>query len=159
SANAIAAGKEGVWVTRNNSDVTRIDPRTNRIGQTISVPAAGFAGITVGDGSGWAADPEDGTVWRINPGRHPTTRTLAVGFGVTFITFAGGAVWTADFIEGTVSRIDPRRNAVVSTTPIAGTPQGIAADRELVWTSAAGGSREGALPASACGEVESGGKT
>jgi branched-chain amino acid transport system substrate-binding protein len=158
-ANAIAAGKEGVWVARNASDVTRIDPRTGRIGQTISVPAGGFAGIAVGDGSVWAASPDDGTVWRIEPGLHPTTRTISVGSGVTFVAFADGAVWTANFIQETVSRIDPRTNTVDSSTPIAGTPLGIAVDRELVWTSTAGGSSDGALPASACGDVESGGKT
>jgi DNA-binding beta-propeller fold protein YncE/ABC-type branched-subunit amino acid transport system substrate-binding protein len=160
-ANTIAAGREGVWVTRNASDVTRIDPRTGRIGQTISVPARGFAGIAVGAGSVWAASQEDGTVWRIEPGPHPTTRTIAVGPGVTFLAFADGAVWAANFIEDTVSRIDPRTNTVTSTTQVAGTPLGIAADRDLVWTSTAeaGGLRPGALPASVCGEVESGGKT
>lgn len=158
SANTIAAGKEGVWVTRNSSDVTRIDPRTGRIGQTISVPAAGFAGIAVGGGSVWAADPEDGTVWRIEPGPKPTTRTISVGFGATFVAFADGTLWTANFIQETVSRVDPRTNTVTSTTPVADTPLGIAAGPELVWTSTAGGSRAGALPASACGEVESGGK-
>ena len=159
SANTIAAGKEGVWVTRNDSDVTRIDPRTSRIGQTISVPAAGFAGVAVGDGSVWAADPWDGTVWRIEAGQHPTTRTIAVGPGVAFVTFADGAVWAADFIQETVSRIDPRTNTVTSTTPVAGTPLGIAAERDLVWTSTAGELHAGALPASVCGEVESGGAT
>jgi len=158
-ANTIAAGKEGVWVTRNDSDVTRIDPRTGRIGQTISVPAAGFAGIAVGDGSVWAGDPWDGTVWRIEPGPHPTTRTIAVGPGVAFIAFADGAVWAANFIQDTVSRIDPRTNTVTSTVPVAGTPLGIAADRDLVWASTAGELRAGALPASVCGQVESGGKT
>src|SRR5262249_38215510 len=85
-------------------------------------------------------------------------RTISVGFGVTFVAFADGAVWTANFIQETVSRIDPRTNNVTSTTPVAGTPQGIAVDRQFVWTSTAGESRAGALPASACGKVESGGK-
>ena len=156
---AIAAGKEGVWVTRHSSSVTRIAPRTGRIGQTISVPAAGFAGIAVGAGSVWTADPDDGTVWRIEPGANPTTRTISVGFGVMFIVFANGSVWTANFIQGTISRIDPHTNTVTWTAPIAGTPQGIAADDNLVWASAAGGSRTGALPASACSKVESGGQT
>jgi branched-chain amino acid transport system substrate-binding protein len=75
-----------------------------------------------------------------------------------FIVFANGSVWTANFIQGTVSRIDPRTNTVTWTAPIAGTPQGIAADENLAWASAAGGSRTGALPASACSKVESGGR-
>jgi len=157
-AGAIAAGKEGVWVTRNGSSVTRIDPRTGRIGQTISVPAAGFAGIAVGDRSVWAADPDDGTVWRIEPGSRPTTRTISVGFGITFVAYADRALWAANFIQGSVSRIDPRTNTVTSTTLIAGTPQGLAADNERVWTSTAGGTHQGALPASACDKVESGGR-
>ena len=156
-ATAIAADKESVWVVR-NAAVTRIDPRTGRIGQTISVPAAGFAGIAVGDGAVWTTDPNDGTVWRIEPGPSPTTRTISAGFGVTFVTYADGAVWTANFIQGTLSRIDPATNAVTSTVPLPGTPQGIAGGQGMVWATTAGGSREGALPATACGKVESGGR-
>jgi DNA-binding beta-propeller fold protein YncE len=143
---AIAAGKEGVWVTRNGASVTRIAPRTGRIGQTISVPALGFAGIAVGGGSVWTAIRTTGPCGGSSQGPNPTTRTISVGLGVMFIVFANGSVWTANFLQGTISRIDPRTNTVTWTAPIAGTPQGIAADDDLAWASAAGGSRTGALP-------------
>lgn len=157
NADAVAVGAEGVWVGRGDSAVTQIDPVTNRPGQTIRVAATTLAGIALGAGSVWASDPIDGTVWRIDPGPQPVTRTVSVSPGTTDIAFGGGSVWTSNFITGTSSRISPATNALTLTRSLAGTPQGIAVAGGTVWVSVAGGSRRGSLPASACGPVESGG--
>jgi YVTN family beta-propeller protein len=158
-AGLIAAGREGVWVAHGGPrgpEVTRIDPQTGRIGQSIAVPVGGPGGIAVGGGAIWAADPLNGTVWHIEPGVPPSLKTVSVGFGVISVAFSNGAVWAANFANGTVSRIDAATDSVTSVVPLAGTPQGIAVDNDLVWTSAAGGSEKGPLPGSACGPVESG---
>jgi DNA-binding SARP family transcriptional activator len=153
---AIAAGKEGVWVVGIGSTLTRIDPRTNRPGQTIKLEASGLAGIAVGAGAVWAADPVDGVVWRVEPGLNPVTRSIDVGPGVTSIAFADDAVWASDFIDGTVVRIDPRTNTVTARTALAATPQGIAVGAGSVWVSVAGGRTKGSLPSPACGPIASG---
>ncbi|MGH3133761.1 MAG: ABC transporter substrate-binding protein, partial [Gaiellaceae bacterium] len=160
ASSGIAAGKEGVWVISEGASVTRIDPQTNRTGQKIALGSTPFlVGIAVGAGSVWVSVPEDGVVWRIEPGLQPRTRTIQVGFGVTNIAFAEGALWATNFIDGTVSRIDPEKNAVTRTVRVSGTPQGVAVGDDTVWVSVAGATTRGALPASACGEIESGGKT
>jgi len=161
-AGALAAGRGGVWVGHggpNGAGVTRIDARTGRIGQTILVPAQSGAGIAVGGGAIWGADPQGGTVWHIEPGVRPSLKTVSVGFGVTFVTYSSGAVWAANFVNGTISRIDPATDTVTTVIPLGATPQGLAADKGVVWAAAAGGSQKGALPASACAPVESGGRT
>src|SRR5262249_22206941 len=133
------------------------NPVTNRPGRTIRVGATGLAGIALGAGSVWAADPSDGLVWRIDPGPQRLTRTVSVSTGTTDIAFGRGSVWTTNFIAGTSSRIGPGASAVTLTRPSAGTPQGIAVARNNVWVSVAGGSQQGSPPAPACGPVQSGG--
>jgi len=153
----IAAGDEGVWFPHGDpSAVMRIDPRTNRVSETIPVGTQGLWGVAVGAGSVWATAREDGLVFRIEPGRNPTTRTIDVGVGVTLVDFGEGSLWTGNYIDGRVSRIDPRTNSVTARTSI-GAPQSLAAGAGAAWVSVAGGTAAGALTTSACGEVVSGG--
>jgi ABC-type branched-subunit amino acid transport system substrate-binding protein/DNA-binding beta-propeller fold protein YncE len=152
----IAAGEEGVWfLSPQGGAVTRIDPRTNRVGQTIPIGSVYVGGIAVGAGSVWATGEKDGLVWRIEPGPDAATRSIDVGAGVTYIAFGAGAIWTANFIDGMVSRIDPRTNTVTARVPI-GAAQALAAGAGSAWVSTAGRTAEGTLPASACGELVSG---
>jgi ABC-type branched-subunit amino acid transport system substrate-binding protein len=149
-AGSIAAGRDGVWVLSDGS-VTRIDARTNRVGQRIRFGAQSTSGIAVGAGSVWATDEQEGVIWRVEPGPSPVTRTIDVGPGATYIAFGAGAVWAANYIDGTVSRIDPRTNAVTARAQIGGA-QALAAGAGSAWVSTAGGTQAGTLPASACAE-------
>jgi branched-chain amino acid transport system substrate-binding protein len=159
----IAAGEEGVWYLREEGPlgeegppaVTRIDPRTNQIARTIRVGNDSTDGVAVGAGSVWVMETEPGLLWRIDPGRQPIRRTIEVGPGASFVAFGDGAAWTGNYVDGTVARIDPRTNSVSAKTSI-GAPQAIAAGAGAAWVSVAGGTTEGALTASACGEVASG---
>ena len=64
----------------------------------------------------WAAAPEDGLVWRIEPGGHPPARTIvSVGRGVVALAFGEGALWAANYADGTIARIDPATNEVTRT--------------------------------------------
>jgi branched-chain amino acid transport system substrate-binding protein len=156
---AIAADEDDVWFVGDDfAFVRRIDPRTNRPGQAIDVEASFLADIALGAGSVWASAPEQGVVWRIEPRPEPIARTISVGRGATSIAFAEGALWVANTLDGTVLRVDPATNSVTQTTTIPGTPLGIAAAAGAVWVSVVGGTTPGALPASACGGIESGGR-
>jgi branched-chain amino acid transport system substrate-binding protein len=158
-ASTIAAGDAGVWfVDSDRPAVTQIDPRTNRVGQTITTGANVLLGLAVGAGSVWATGENEGLVWRIDPGPHPATRSIDTGAGVSFITFGDGMVWAANWVDGEVSRIDPHANAVTATVPI-GAAQAIAAGGGSVWVSVAGTASNGTLPASSCADVVSGGRT
>ena len=46
----------------------RIDPRTNRVAETVPIDSDFLAGIAVGAGAVWVTSPEDGLLWRIEPG-------------------------------------------------------------------------------------------
>jgi branched-chain amino acid transport system substrate-binding protein len=155
---AIAAAEEGVWVVGDPNtavSVTRINTRTNRPGQTIELGSSFLSDIALGAGSVWASAPDDGVVWRIEPGPRPVTRTISVGKGAATISFADGALWVANFLEDTVLRIDPATNAVTQTSTLPGTLQGIAAVEGRVWVSVVG-TGSGVLPTSACSPIQSG---
>jgi ABC-type branched-subunit amino acid transport system substrate-binding protein/streptogramin lyase len=151
----IAAGDEGVWFLGSAAEgVSRIDPRTNKVTRTVPIGADGARGVAVGAGSVWVATSDQGLVWRIEPGRPPRWRTIDVGVGVSFVSFGEGALWTANYVDGLVSRINPRTNRVTARTAI-GAPQALAAGADAAWVSVAGGTTDGALTASTCGQVVS----
>ena len=151
----IAAGAEGVWFLGSAEEaVSRIDPRTNKVARTIPIGADGARGVAVGAGSVWVATSDQGLVWRIEPGRRPRWRTIDAGVGVSFVSFGEGALWTANYVDGLVSRINPRTNRVTARTAI-GAPQALAAGADAAWVSVAGGTTDGALTASTCGQVVS----
>jgi branched-chain amino acid transport system substrate-binding protein len=153
----IAAGDGGVWYLGFDgpTGVTEIDTRRNRQGRTIPVGASGLMGVAVGGGSVWAAADQDGVVWRIVPERSAIQRTIEVGRGATFVAFGDGAAWTGNYVDGTVARIDPRTNRVTAKASV-GAPQALAAGAGSGWVSVAGGTTEGALSKTVCGEVASG---
>jgi branched-chain amino acid transport system substrate-binding protein len=156
---AIAAEGDDIWVVGDDfRSVQLIDPQTNRPGQRVELGASFVADIALGGGSVWVSAPDDGVVWRIEPRPKPITRTIEVGRGATSISFAEGALWVANTLEGTVLRIDPATNSVEGATSIGGTPLGIAAEKGNVWVTLVGGTTAEALPSSACGSIESGGR-
>ena len=156
----IAAGDGGVWFLGLDgpTGVTEIDTRRNRVGRTIPVGASNLMGVAVGGGSVWAAADQEGVLWRIIPEQSPVTRTIDVGRGVTLVTFGEGAVWTGNYVDGTVARVDPRTNKVAAKASV-GAPQALAAGAGSAWVSVAGGTTEGALNKTVCGEVASGAGT
>jgi YVTN family beta-propeller protein len=153
----IAAGPEGVWfLSWQNRSVMRIDPRRNRVAQTIPIVSDFLSGIAVGAGAVWVTSPEEGLLWRIEPGPQPIALSIDVGVGVNYVAFGDGVVWTGNWMDGTVSRIDPRTNKVTTKVPV-GAPQALAAGAGSVWVSVAAGTKDGSLPAATCSEVASGG--
>ena len=77
--------------TRTTRTVSRIDPATNAVVQTIQV-GAGPAGIAVGAGAVWVLNALDGTVSRIDPKtRRQWCQTIPVGNGPTAIAYGQGA--------------------------------------------------------------------
>jgi YVTN family beta-propeller protein len=112
-------------------------------------------GIAVGGGAVWATS-EEGVLWRVEPGRPPIERTIEVGAGVRNVAFGDGAVWVANWNDSTVSRLDPASTRVTAQVSV-GAAQALAAGAGSAWVSVAGGSRSGVLPASACGELVTGG--
>ena len=92
----------------NQDAVSRIDPTTNTVEQTIAV-GNGPTGIAVGGGFVWVANSLDGTVWQIDPQTNggQVVDKIAVGNGPTGVAYGLGGVWVANSVDRTVVRIDP----------------------------------------------------
>ena len=137
--------------------VRKIDPRTNQVARTIRVGSDSLDGVAVGAGSVWVTGTEPGLLWRIELGQAPVTkddRRRARG-ELRRLRRRGG-------LDGQLRRRHgrrgwvPRTNSVTARTSI-GAPQALAAGAGAAWVSVAGGTTEGALTASGCGQVASGG--
>jgi branched-chain amino acid transport system substrate-binding protein len=158
AGSAITADQNDVWLVGDGfTSVVRINPKTNRPSKPIEVGANFLADIALGAGSVWVSAPENGVVWRIDPAPRPIMRTVSVGRGATSIAFADGALWVTNTLDGTVLQIDPATNTVTKMIHVPGSPVGIAVAQGTTWVSLVGGTTPGALPSSACGEIQSGG--
>ncbi len=138
----IATGPNGVlWGLKPPPEpgLVRVDPRTNAVTATIRIGSEGLSDVAVGAGAVWVSD-EKGFVWRIDPGRRATQRTIAVANGVDALAFTSGSLWAVNPLEGTLSRIDPSTNEVAKTIAIGGTPRDVAAGNGSLWVSDAGAS-------------------
>jgi peptide/nickel transport system substrate-binding protein len=129
----IAAGADAIWVTNvNEKTVSRIDPSTSQVVQTIPV-GGGPNGVAFGAGALWVANGLDGTVSRIDPTVNQEVDRLTVGNGPSGVAFGEGAVWVANSADGTVSRIGPSSAGPPKTFPAVIGASGIAVGFGRVW--------------------------
>jgi YVTN family beta-propeller protein len=167
AALAVAGARDAVWVIGDDGAIRRVAARSGRVTTRVNVPAIGLSDLAVGDGSLWATDPFEGTLWRIDPGPHVVERTIDVGAGADSVAFGFGGVWVANSLQGTLSRIDPSSNRVVRTVPLGNTPRAVTVGQDLVWVAVAGtesvdatrppsGQTVKPLPATICGPLVSG---
>jgi YVTN family beta-propeller protein len=103
---AIAVGEGAVWVaarpgfhccppkTVGKGTLTRIDPQTNSVEATIPIGGQP-AGLAVGEGSIWIADPATRSVVRVDPKTNHVVARIRVGARPRGIAVGGGFVWVS----------------------------------------------------------------
>jgi YVTN family beta-propeller protein len=112
--------------------VSLIDPAGGRAG--AAVPVGSPDGLAYGDGSVWAVDSTDNTLFRINPATHAVIAPIPVGADPAAVTVTpGGNVWIANSGDGTVSWVNAAANKVVRTIPVGNVPAAIASGPSGVW--------------------------
>jgi YVTN family beta-propeller protein len=155
---AVAAGGDAVWVLGEGGEVGRIDPAARRVTDPVKLPASSLSSLAVDGETAWATAPADGTLWRVDAGTPPSTRTIEVGVGAASVAVGAGAVWVANPLAGTVLRVDPATNRVTRTIRLGGTPRDVAADDDRVVVAVSGdapaaAAADGGLPRSVCGPL------
>jgi YVTN family beta-propeller protein len=139
---AVAATGTAVWVTHGVKDVSKIDPRFDRLTSTRPVAAsAGFFGVTVRPalaafGSIWIVSP-DGVVSRINADSGQGVGSVGVGNDPSAIAAGAGFVWVTNRADGTVTRIDPTTLGA-TTIPVGHSPAAVAVNAAGAWIANAG---------------------
>jgi YVTN family beta-propeller protein len=81
-----------------------------------SAPAA----MAAGDGSIWLAEPNEGSVTRVDLETGATTDRVPIGASPSAIAIGGGSVWAASVPGDTVTRIDPASGTVTQRIPLGG---------------------------------------
>ena len=147
----VAVAPSGIWVTNyGDNTLSRIDPVTNSVLQTVPLPLTGNAGpeaIAFGAGSLWVTvtdyddngNPLAGSVLRLDPASGHVEATIAVGRTPLAAAVTHGAVWVAAADDGTLARIDPATN-LVTAIPVCANPVGVTSGFGSVWVSCADGS-------------------
>ena len=148
----IATGDGRVWVAE-RAGVAEIDQARHAVARRIQVTEDVLAGIAVGSGAVWAADPLGGRVWRVETQPGLEKRAYDVGTWVSGVAFGDGAVWATNEIADLVYRIDPVTDRVTEVTA-ATTPRDVDVGGGAVWvTSGRPPSLDADLPQAVCAEI------
>jgi virginiamycin B lyase len=114
----IAAGGDSVWmVTDKNGTLSRIDPVTNKLRQTISIPAGSYNPLFA-DGIVWVTGFDTSVVTAVNASSGSVLASIAVGPKPRFLTTGAQSIWTLNQGDGTVSRVDEERKEVTATIQV-----------------------------------------
>ena len=132
---SVATRGDAVWVAPSSGLLSRLDPRTNRIAQTLD-PNAGLSAVAIGGDAVWVADSDANTVTRVDPTGLLTP--IPVGHTPSGIAVGPNGVWVADTGDDAVVRIDPSTRAVTATIPVGKAPAGIAVGAGSVWVANSG---------------------
>jgi len=111
----IAASGDSIWmVTDKNGTLSRIDPGTSKVRQTISVPPGSF-NLVFADGIIWVSGFETSVVTAVDASSGSVLLSIPVGPKPRFLTTGAGSIWTLNQGDGTISRIDEKSRRVIAT--------------------------------------------
>jgi len=125
-----------VWVSNYpKNNVTRIDPKTNKIVATIAVGKGPCSGLAAGFESLWVPNCGDPSVSRVDlkTGNVTATLPLTIGDSEGGLTTGAGSVWMMSDAKGTLVRIDPATNTVVAEIYVAPGSFAVAFGEGAAW--------------------------
>jgi YVTN family beta-propeller protein len=116
--------------------IQRIDPKTNKLVATITVPVGVFL-LAAGGGSVWAANADENRLYRIDPKQNAVAQTIQT-VQPAALAFGAGALWVLDASDGVVNQFDPGNGAATGTVRLPpgsapGLPVIMRAGAEGVW--------------------------
>jgi virginiamycin B lyase len=112
----IAVG-ESVWVSNfPKNSVTRIDPKENKITDTIAGLNKPCSGLAIGFGSLWVPNCGDQTLVRIDLKTAKVTKTIPTGVADSEggLAVSADSVWLLTDSKSTLARLDPETNKIVA---------------------------------------------
>ena len=133
----IAVGDD-IWVSNKpGNNVTRIDPRTNTVKQTISGFEKPCSGLAIGFGSLWVPNCGNQTLSRVDLQTGNLTKSISTSIADSEggLATGAGSVWLLTDKNSTLARLDPDTNAIAATVKL---PEGCfnaAFGFDAVWVS------------------------
>ncbi len=101
---------EAFWISNYpKGNVTRIDPKTNKIVAVIETGKGACSGLAIGFGSLWVPNCGDKNIVRVDlvSGKITATLPIPVADSEGAIATGAGSVWVLTDKLGTLARIDP----------------------------------------------------
>jgi peptide/nickel transport system substrate-binding protein len=130
---AVATGDGAVWAAgTGGGTVSRVDPSTQRVTQTIEIGGKPTAMAYDGHKM-WTASPLGQALSRIDPATGHVERTVTVNDPVSSIAADGRTVWAASANTGTVVSVDGETGKVLATVRVGGGPSAVAVGGGSVW--------------------------
>jgi virginiamycin B lyase len=117
----IAVG-DAVWISNKpKNSVVRIDPKTNKVAETVTVGKAPCSGLAVAFDSLWVPNCGDQTVSRVDLKTNKVTATFPMGIADSEGGLAASpdSIWMLTDKNGTLARIDPATNKVAAEIYVA----------------------------------------
>jgi virginiamycin B lyase len=112
----IALG-ESVWISNSpKNTVTRIDPKTNKIADTVTGLNRPCSGLAIGFGSLWVPTCGDQALARVDLKTAKITATIPTGVANSEggLAVTADSVWLLTDAKSTLARLDPDKNTIVA---------------------------------------------
>jgi DNA-binding beta-propeller fold protein YncE len=129
-APSLAFGAGSLWISRGQTNVLKLDPRTHRVLADIRPPRGALAAIAFGEDALWVGGSN--AVSRVSPSLNRVMSTIRLEAMPVALAAAHGSVWVALATAGKVARVDVETESV-ETIPVGGAPTALAVEREGVW--------------------------
>jgi DNA-binding SARP family transcriptional activator/ABC-type transport system substrate-binding protein/streptogramin lyase len=132
----IASGAGSIWLSSNNQTVSRIDPTSGLVVESVEV-GTGPSGIAYSREAraAWVTNSGDGTVTRIDQATNRPVDTPPVGNVPVAVAAGFGSIWVTDAGDRSVTRLDAKTGRFLATIPTGNVGRGIAIGGGSVWVS------------------------
>ena len=113
--------------------MSRIDPDTESVIQTIALPGSNLGALAYGAGELWVADSVARRVFEIDPASGSLRRTLSTEVRPSALIVAGGSLWVAGYDTATIEKVDPVSGRAVARVRVGDGPVAIAFSDDSLW--------------------------
>jgi streptogramin lyase len=134
----VTTSPDSVWlVVDKDGSLTRIDPGTGKVRQTVRVPAGSYNPFYSNDQI-WVTRADGSELTSVDAATGAVLATTRTGPGPRFLSAGAGAVWTLNQGDGSLTRIDAQTKQATKTVAlgIAGHGGDISFGGGMVWTTA-----------------------
>lgn len=114
SEGGIAASGDSIWMVTGRGNLARIDPKTNRLRQAISISGGSYNPL-FSEGMIWVTSGDKNLLTAVDAASGKIAATIPVGSKPRFLAAGEGMVWTLNQGDGSISKVDAKSRRLVTT--------------------------------------------
>lgn len=138
SPDGIDKDGDTIVVASGSGEVSRLDPNTGDVLQSVEVGGTPTAVFSHEDHGLWAAVAETGELVEIDRETFEIAQRVIVGAGPVAITAGPTNLWVTNQDEGTVAKVDPVAGEVLLTVRVGDSPTESVVAEGFVWVTTTG---------------------